>query len=67
VAFILLIACVNVANLALAKTFSGRRRLQSARARCSSARVLRQILAETVLLAFAGGVIGLAMLTSGFA
>jgi len=61
VAFILLIACVNVANLALAKTFSRQKEIAIRGALgASSARVLRQILAETVLLAFAGGVIGLA-------
>src|ERR1700737_2348161 len=60
VAFILLIACVNVANLALAKTFSRQKEVAIRTALgASSARVLRQILAETVLLALAGGGIGL--------
>jgi putative ABC transport system permease protein len=60
VAFILLIACVNVANLALAKTFSRQKEIAIRTALgASSVRVLRQILAETVLLALAAGAIGL--------
>lgn len=60
VAFILFIACVNVANLALAKTFSRQKEIAIRTALgASSARVLRQILAETVLLALAAGAIGL--------
>jgi len=60
VAFILLIACVNVANLALAKTFSRQKEIAIRSALgASSARVLRQLLAETVLLAVAAGAIGL--------
>src|SRR5204863_7474195 len=55
VAFVLLIACSNVANLALAKTFSRQKEITILTALgASSRRVHRQILIETVGLAIAG-------------
>ena len=66
VAFVLLIACANVANLVLAKTLARRKEIAIRTALgASRLAVLRQVLAETVMLSIVGGALGLSVARFG--
>lgn len=66
VVFLLLIACANVANLVLGRAFERQGEYSLRRALgASGGRLVRQVTAETLVLAAAGGAAGLALAAFG--